>query len=287
MQNALKDLARRLANERRSPGKHAVHDDAQGPDVRPPVDAMVFPANLFRRHVANGANDFIRDLARFAVADCQTEIGNMRMVVVVEENVVWLDVTVHKSLIVGVCKGICDLSYQTRHSRMGRWVVFNQMRQPPSSYVLEHDKRGTGMTPHVEDGDNPRMLQPGCRPRFLGEPPPLLVAPKPVRARGLQGNQTIQLFIMRQEYVGESTSPKAATDGVSANPFGQRPITTRGDRISVTMRFRQFVFASMRFVVCHGFHMPGRKTLLRLLVATVLLVELVDLSPTALILYES
>lgn len=69
MQNALKDFVRRPSNERHSPNEHPVKNDAHGPDVRPPVNAMVFPANLFRGHIAQGAGNFIGELALFAVAD--------------------------------------------------------------------------------------------------------------------------------------------------------------------------------------------------------------------------
>lgn len=137
--------------------------------------------------------------------------------------------------------------------------MFDQMEQCPPSYIFEHDERSAGMTAYVKHGDDPRMLQPGCRPRFLGELQQVVFAPKPVRPRDLQGNQTIQFLIVCQENVGEATSSKATANGVPANPFGQRPITRSRSRLSATSGFRQFVFVSIRFVVSHDIHMPARK----------------------------
>ena len=74
---------------------------------------------------------------------------------------------------------------------------------------------------HVVDGDDPRMLELGSRPRFLDEAGDLLGGLESFSTRHLQGDRPIQLRIVGQVDDAKATSTKSALNFVATNLFGR------------------------------------------------------------------
>ena len=179
MQDRSEDDGGRLARERVTPGGALVQDDAERKQIGPRVQLV--PRRLFGRHVGHGpsrdaCNRAIRLVGRRARQSesrrqfRETEVQDLHVPELGQENVARLDVAVDDPLVVGRVQRIGDLDADVNQLMDLQRPVHEAVAQRAPPHQFHHDEGLSFVLVDVEDRTDVAVVQRGCRARFGSKP---------------------------------------------------------------------------------------------------------------------
>ena len=214
---------------RHAPREHLVEHDPQREDIRPMVH-LLGCAQLLGRHVAQRAHRLVagREPRRGLVVHQlgETEVGDLHVAALVDQDVLRLDVPVYHSTIVGVLEGGADFRHDGQ--RLGRLELpfGQQLSQVGAVHVLHHDPRQVPVLIEVVHRHDARMGQAGERLGLAHE----ALLPARDRARrweeDLDRHPPIQPRLPRGEH-GAHASPPQAPEQLVAGQSRSQPLPQR------------------------------------------------------------
>ena len=158
--NLAQQLSRAGRTERQFATQQMVEHHPKAIDIRTTVDAMSATGSLFRRHVAGSSRNHSGKLAfALAVADCEAEVNEDRLIVPEHHDVGRLEIAMDCAGRVRMGQRICELSNNRHSLRPAIGRPFHPLRQTLSLEVVGHNVTASVRLTDVENRDDPRMAQ--------------------------------------------------------------------------------------------------------------------------------
>jgi hypothetical protein len=197
------------AAERQFARQELEENHAQAVNVAAGVDAMSFAAGLLGRHVRRRAEDLSferhRQFARVALG--QAEVGDVRRSVLVDQDVRRLEVAMDHAMLVRVLQRQRDFDHHLGGFAEGDRLHVEPFPQRGAVDELAHDVDLARFAADFVHGDNSRMPQLGCGPRFAEEPLGVDLI-KLCAVRELDRHHAIQFLIARLPHAPEGPPPQ-------------------------------------------------------------------------------
>ena len=145
-------------------GEHLEEHDAGGVDVR----AFVGTASRhpFGRNVGHRPDQLPGGRRHRLVADgtCQTEVSDLDLAAVGDEDVLGLDVAMHQPVFMGAGQGRHHRLEEIKGPHWGEGrLLGDDVAQGAPRHVFHDDERAIPIHPLVEDRHHMRVDEPGCR----------------------------------------------------------------------------------------------------------------------------
>ncbi len=239
-----------VLRERTPTGQEFIQHDSQAENVGPPIDQMAFTANLFRTHVRQRADDRV-GLAVVFLSQRHAEVGQIRPVVEVEQNVGRLNVAMDDSFQMGDMDGLGHLSGELSRCRECQGCSFDLGRQIGPLDILGDDKAPPVFgPPAVKDGDDGRVIELSENAGLDKIPCHVFWPLDAVRMRHLDRDLAAEFFIVGEKHAPEAAVAQNTQDLIATNPDrtngvdrGRRTVgrdaVLGGDRLTKRLRGRQ------------------------------------------------
>ena len=199
------ELLRIGSPERHVAAQHLVEHDPKTVDVRASVDAVRFPRDLFRRHVARRPGHEAELLpARPGLVEPEAEVDEHRMLFRREDDVDWLDVAMDRPLAVGVRERIGDRGDNAGGIQPSRPVRDQPLGEARPTQKVGDDVDLPVMGADIVHGHDTGMPQPGHAAGLFEE----LIDFRPGdvrRPQYLDRDRTIQFSVVREIDLPETT----------------------------------------------------------------------------------
>lgn len=131
------------------------------------------PQGRLRREVLGGAHHLTRPRhLRLAEGTGDTEVGDLHLTLVGDEDVRGLDVAVHDARLVGRLETVGGLAHERDdlRRRQPAGVLVDHRGEGGAAHVLHHEVVGVGVATEVVHLRDVRVAEPGSGARFLVEP---------------------------------------------------------------------------------------------------------------------
>jgi hypothetical protein len=180
---------------------------------------MSFPASLLRAHVRGRADELIVGaLAKILVATGEPKISDVRLPLVVNQDVFRLDVPVDQSLRVRIVQSLGDDGDKLRRRGRRQAILPSLVPQIRPLDKLRHDEAQAVLCPsHVMHGNDVGMVQPG-EDAGLGQVG--LRISDSLRMRNLDSDAALQVLVIAQVHRGETTAAEDALNSITPDPAG-------------------------------------------------------------------
>ncbi len=214
----LHEVGQRLAPKRQATGEQLVEHDAQAEDVATAVDPVPFAAGLFGRHVGGRAR-IIRSLADIFFSQGQSEIDDVRLAVVADQDVGRLHITMNEPLFVGIVQRVGDSGDQLDGFPVLEPVLLDLRGEIGPLDVFRHHVTGAVIrAPGIMHRNDVGMIEIGDGAGFGEIRLGIFGLRDQPGVRHLDGDRPVQLLILRQIDEAEAPFAEQLFDPVTPDP---------------------------------------------------------------------
>ncbi len=177
VQDPVVELDGRLPHEGETARDELVHDHAEGVDVRAAVHILRVPARLLGREVVGRPHDGARlgEDALVVLRLGEPEVGELRVHVVVDEDVRGLQVAVDDPVLVRVMDAATEL-LEDLHAELEVELLLEELVERLPVHVLHREEGEALVLARVEEADDARVVQLPRRVHLAREALLLLLA---------------------------------------------------------------------------------------------------------------
>jgi hypothetical protein len=192
---------------------------------------MPFPTSLFGAHVG-GRSGILRSFTNVFFPQSQAEINDVRIAIVVDQDVAGLYISMNQPLLVSVMQRLSHGRHQFRRLLTRKPGLLELRRQIGTLDIFRDDEEGKfRRPPHVVNRDDVRMFETGYNASFGQIKLGVFGTDNPISVGHLDGHGAAELVIMRQINQPESTFAEQLDDPVASDRFWQfrrRSVSGRG-----------------------------------------------------------